>query len=411
MTDPGIKDALSWIDDQHQDLVDRLVAWSAINSGSHNGDGLRKMGTEVAEAFSVLGAEYRKQETAPGQRVASDGSLEPVPHGPVHIFSKRPTANRRVLLTGHLDTVFAAEHPFQSPRFLDENTLNGPGAADMKGGLLVMLTALEALEKSGLGGAIGYDVLINSDEEIGSMGSAPMLVELAATADFGLTYEPALADGTLAGARKGSGNFTLLVRGRAAHAGRDFDKGRNAVTKLAAMIGELDDLNRKLDDVTINAAIIEGGGAINVVPDLAICRFNVRVMNDQDAATFGGKLDELLARHGEDEGISCELHGGFNRPPKPLSTANQRLFEILATVGAELDLEISWQPTGGCCDGNNLAAAGLANIDSLGVRGGHIHSEREYALVDSLTERAKLSALMLMKYAAGEFSLKDEEAS
>ena len=409
--DPAIKDALAWIDDQHRSLVERLVAWSAINSGSHNGAGLKAMGAEVTAAVRVLQADYQEIKTAPGRRVASDGSLEPVAHGPVHLFSKRPRAKRRVLLTGHLDTVFAADHPFQEPKFLDENTLNGPGAADMKGGLLVMLTALRALEKSGLGERLGYDVLVNSDEEIGSHGSAPVLVEMAAKADFGLTFEPALADGTLAGARKGSGNFTLVVRGRAAHAGRDFEHGRNAVTKLAAMIGELDELNEKLDGVTLNAALIEGGSAINVVPDLAICRFNVRVRDDQGAAAVAGELEKLLARHRGRDGISCELHGGFSRPPKPLSAANRRLFEILAGVGAELDLEISWRPTGGCCDGNNLAAAGLPNIDSLGVRGGHIHSQREYALVDSLTERAKLSALMLMKYAAGEFSLEDEEAS
>lgn len=409
--DPAIKDALAWIDDRQASLVERLVAWSAINSGSHNRAGLKAMGAEVSAAFSVLGADYREIATPPGRRVAPDGSLEPVAHGPVHLFSKRPGADRRVLLTGHLDTVFAADHPFQEPGFLDDNTLNGPGAADMKGGLLVMLTALEALEKSGLGQRLGYDVLVNSDEEIGSHGSASLLVEMAAKADFGLTYEPALADGTLAGARKGSGNFTLVVRGRAAHAGRDFEQGRNAVTKLAAMIGELDGLNNKFEGVNVNPALLEGGSAVNVVPDLAICRFNVRVTDEGQAAAVAGELEKLLARHSGDDGISCELHGGFNRPPKPLSAANRRLFGILAGVGAELDLEISWRPTGGCCDGNNLAAAGLANIDSLGVRGGHIHSPREYALVDSLTERAKLSALMLMKYAAGEFSLKDQEAS
>ena len=411
MTDPAIKDALAWIDDQQQQMVDRLVAWSAINSGSHNGAGLKAMGAEVSEAFSVLGADYRVEATAPGQQVAADGSLEPVPFGSVHIFSKRTKANRRVLLTGHLDTVFAVDHPFQRPEFLDQNKLNGPGAADMKGGLLVMLTALQALERSGLGERLGYDVLINSDEEIGSHGSARFLVEMAARADFGLTYEPALADGTLAGARKGSGNFTLVVRGRSAHAGREFDKGRNAVVRLAAMIGELDDLNNQLDDVTLNAALIEGGRAVNVVPDLAICRFNVRVSSDADVALVKVALEQLLARHHDQAGITCELHGGFSRPPKPLSPANLRLFEILAAIGAELDLDIRWKPTGGCCDGNNLAAAGLPNIDSLGVRGGNIHSEREYALVDSLTERAKLSALMLMKYAAGEFSLGDKKGN
>lgn len=404
-----IGDTLSWIDDRQEALVERLVEWSAINSGSHNMEGLAEMGQEVVDAFSVLGAEHEEIETEPGERMASNGRLEAVPHGPVHIFSKRPGAARRVLLTGHLDTVFGAGHPFQEPRFLDQTKLNGPGAADMKGGILVMLTALEALEKSGLAEGLGYDVLINSDEEIGSLGSAPHLVEYAQRADFGLTYEPALADGTLAGARKGSGVFTLVVRGRAAHAGREYEKGRNAVAKLSAVICELDALNEKLAGVTVNAAVIEGGSAVNVVPDLALCRFNVRVVDTEDMERVRSEMDRMIGRHNETDGFTVELHGAFGRPPKVLSAANEKLFEILAGIGRELDLDIQWKPTGGACDGNNLAAAGLPNIDSLGVRGGLIHSDREFALVDSLAERAKLSALMLMRYASGAFSLSGKE--
>lgn len=407
---PAYKDALRWIDGQKDAMVERLLAWSAINSGSGNLPGLRKMGRVVAEAFAVLGAEQGIIDPEPGEEVAADGSLQPVHFGPVHVFSKRPEANRRVLLTGHMDTVFGPDHAFQTPRFLDENTINGPGAADMKGGLLVMLTALRALERSGLGGALGYDVIVNGDEEIGSEGSNPVLVETARAADFGMTFEPALADGTLAGQRKGSGNFVIVVRGAAAHSGRDFEAGRNAVVRLAAIITELHALNGTIGGLTVNPAIIEGGTATNIVPDLAICRLNVRMDTMAEQDELLAALNEITARHDRTEGFSVELHGSFSRPPKQLSPANRKLFEVLKGIGAELDIEVKWRATGGCCDGNNLAAAGLANIDTLGVRGGLIHSAGEFALIDSFTERAKLSALMLMKYAAQEFEIENQEA-
>lgn len=135
------------------------------------------------------------------------------------------------------------------------------------------------------------------------------------------------------------------------------------------------------------------------MPDLCISRFNIRLEQVDDEAWCQQHLDRLLADINARDGISIELHGGFGRKPKKLSGANQKLFELARDCGAELGMSISWLPTGGCCDGNNLAAAGIPNIDTLGVRGGKIHSSDEYMHVSSLTERAKLSALILMKLA------------
>ncbi|GER08056.1 hypothetical protein GCM10007972_10050 [Iodidimonas muriae] len=395
--------SLDWIDRQQKAMVRQVEAWSCVNSGSHNLPGLADMGAKVTEAFSALGGNFESIALPPSSHVTPSGDLEPLPLGPVYRFQKRPDAKRRVLLTGHLDTVFAKDSPFQVPRWLDDTLLNGPGVADMKGGLIVMLHALLAVERSGLADDLGWEVLISSDEEIGSIGSAAILTERAPHAHIGLTYEPALADGTLAGARKGSGNFSIVVRGRAAHAGRAFHEGRNAVVALAEVIAALDGLNGQREGVTVNPAVISGGAAPNIVPDMAVLRVNARVKTHEDARWVEQALEEIRTRISSREGYDLMVHGGFNRPPKPISGANQALFDVVARCGDALGLKVAYQATGGCCEGNNLAAAGLPNVDTLGVRGGKIHSSDEFVLVDSFAERAKLSAVIMLGFAQGHF--------
>ena len=222
---------------------------------------------------------------------------------------------------------------------------------------------------------------------------------------LGLVFEPSLPDGTLVSARKGSGNFTIVARGRAAHAGRDFDKGRNAIVHLAEAISQIFALNGIRESVTINPAKIEGGGALNVVPDLAIMKFNVRMGDESEQKWLQSEIGKIIAELNKKEGLQLELHGGFTRPPKIITPAIKKLQQMIEECGNDLGHKISWKATGGCCDGNNLAAAGLANIDTLGVRGDNIHSDQEYMLIESLTERAKLSALLLMKIASGEVAI------
>ena len=403
------EDILNWIDEVQPEMVDLVQKWSKINTGTLNIEGIKTFGQVIEAAFSVLGARLTIHSLPDGEKVADDGTLVSVQYGPLYHFSKRPEANRRVLLTGHLDTVFGHDHAFQTPRFLDENTLNGPGVADMKGGIIVMLKALEAFERFEGRQNIGYDILLSSDEETGSLASAPFLSKFAKRANFGMTYEPALADGTLAGDRKGSGNFTIVVEGKSAHAGREIHLGRNAVVALSKIIIKLESLNGQKADLTLNPASIKGGVANNVVPDMALLHFNIRVGNADEKDWLIDQIEGILENANQQDGINAKLHGGFNRPPKKLTSNNVRLFEVLKECGAELDIGISWQPTGGCCEGNNLAAVGLPNIDTLGVRGGKIHSGEEFVLINSFAERAKLSALLLMKYASGDFEMTPEK--
>ena len=394
--------ALDQIDERQTDMVRTVEAWSRVNSGSGNAAGLLEMEKLILEAFEPLGAEVELIQLADGERVNDVGEVERVKNGrSIRIF-KRPEANRKVLMTGHTDTVFAVDHSFQTPVWLDDNVLNGPGVADMKGGIIVILNALKAFETTPLASSVGWEVLLSPDEETGSLASGPLLAERAETADIGLTYEPALADGTLAGARKGSGNYTLIVNGKAAHAGREFHNGRNAVVKLSGLIAELAALTDGRPELTVNPAVIEGGVAPNVVPDLAMCKFNVRLKEPEDAVWFESELAKIVSEANKEDGFTVKLHGGINRPPKAISDANQKLMDAIKACGLELGIDINYVPTGGCCEGNNLAAAGLPNVDTLGVRGGMIHSAEEFVCADSFSERAKLSALILMAFASGQ---------
>jgi glutamate carboxypeptidase len=301
-----------------------------------------------------------------------------------------------------MDTVYGADHPFQRLEWLGAKVLRGPGVADMKGGLAVLLAALRAVETSPLAARFGYEVVINSDEEVGSPGSAALLTQAARGKTAALTYEPsALPDGTLAGVRPGSGNFSLRVKGRSAHAGRDPENGRNALVAAADLALRLSRARRL--GLSVNPAKIDGGGPNNVVPDHAVLRVNMRPRTPQDQAEAQALLDAAIAAVAAEHDVQIHAHGGWGRPPKPLDARAEALFGLVKRCGAELGQPIAWRDTGGVCDGNNLAACGVPAVDTMGVRGGAIHSPDEYLIVESLAERAQLSALTILRLASGEY--------
>lgn len=375
--------------------------WAAINSGTGNLAGLAELAGELSHAFSTLPGDVQLVDPAPTIAIDAAGREIEKTHGRHLVVRVRPNAERRLLLTGHMDTVFPADHPFQAVTRIDADTLNGPGTADMKGGIAVILHALSAFEAMPGAARMGYDVMINSDEETGSLSSSALIAELAQGKFAALTYEPsALPDGTLAHARGGTGNYSVVIRGRSAHAGRNPGDGRNAIVAAAALVIGLTRL--QAEDITINPARIEGGSANNVVPDLAVVRFNVRPRTSAAMARFGGQLARLCAQIAQQHEVAVQNHGGVTRPPKPVDATAQRLFDLVRDCGAELGQTIGWQPSGGVCDGNNIAACGVPVVDTMGVRGGQIHSAEEYMIVPSLAERAALSALVLSRLASGD---------
>lgn len=380
-------------------MLDQVQAWSTINSGSRNLAGLGRMASLYADAFSPLG-DVVLVDAAPVDAMAADGTTHMLSHGRNLHLAVRPEAPVQLLLTGHMDTVYEADHRFQAVDWREEGVLRGPGVADMKGGIAVMLAALKAVEASPLVSRVGYEVVINSDEEVGSPGSAALIALAARGKHAGLIYEPAaLPDGTLAGARPGSGNFSVRVEGRSAHAGRNPEDGRNAVVAAAALAVRLAEASG--DGLTVNPARVDGGGPNNVVPDHAVLRINMRPVTAKDEARAMALLRAAMADIATAHDVTLSLHGGFGRPPKPMTPASAGLFELVRSCGADLGQTIAWRHSGGVCDGNNIAACGVPVVDTMGVRGGAIHSADEYLIVKSLAERAALSVLTIMRLVEG----------
>lgn len=379
-------------------MLRQVELWAEINSGSANLSGLKLIAGTLAECFSALPGELRLLDPAPVSAVEPDGKVREIGHGQNLHLKVRGDAPVQLLFTGHMDTVYGADHPFQSLHWKQDGVLGGPGVADMKGGLAVMLAALKAVEASPLASRIGYEVVINSDEEIGSPGSAALLAEAARGKRAALTYEPAaLPDGTLAGARPGSGNISFVVSGRSAHAGRNPEDGRNAVVAAADLALRLNRL--KNSRLSVNVAKVDGGGPNNVVPDHAVLRVNLRPADLPEQARAQSGVEAAVASVRTEHDVGIHVHGGFGRPPKPLTPEAEQLFGLVKRAGADLGQPIAWQPSGGVCDGNNIAACGVPVVDTMGVRGGKIHSMEEYLIVESLAERAALSALTILRLA------------
>ncbi|KQN40724.1 hypothetical protein ASG37_02770 [Sphingomonas sp. Leaf407] len=378
-------------------MLRSVERWVAVNSGTRNLPGLATMAGLLTDAFAILPGELTLVDPAPVDAVEPDGRVRAIEHGRHLLLRVRPQAACRMLFTGHMDTVYGVDHPFQEARYSEPAVLNGPGAADMKGGLAVLLAALGAIERGGPPTDFGYDVVVNSDEETGSFASAALIEAHAVGKVAAFTYEPALPDGTLAGARGGTGNFSLTVTGRSAHAGRNPEEGRNAVVAAA-------DLALRLaaeggPGLAVNPARIDGGGPNNVVPDHAVLRVNFRPKAAADIARADAAIDRIIAEVAEERDVAISRHGSFNRPPKPIDREAAKLFALVQATGSDLSIPIAWRDTGGVCDGNNIAAQGVAVIDTMGVRGGAIHSPDEYMIVDSLAERAALSAVAISRIA------------
>ncbi|WP_437186842.1 hydrolase [Planctomicrobium sp. SH668] len=398
------KKQLSWIRAQQEEMCDQLRIWAGINSGSFNPIGLAALAGSVFQEFTSIGETLSLIESTQHEFVDAHGEVEQVPLGKNLHATTRPDAPYQVLLAIHMDTVYGVESPFQSVELIDANTLRGPGVADAKGGLVVLLFALRAFERyvahSG-NYQLGWEVIINSDEEIGSPGSTELFRQAAERVDWGLLFEPSLSDGNLVSSRKGSGSFSIIAHGRSSHSGRDFHYGINAVVAAAEASVQLHQLTGLWEGMTLNVARIDGGGASNVVPGVSVIRLNIRYEDTAHEPEILSAIHTILGRVSEKSGVQFQLHGRFTAPPKLLDAGTEAMLQEFKQCGESLEMELSWHPTGGTCDGNRLAAFGVPCVDSLGVQGGMIHSDQEYVRLSSLTERAQLTAMFLAQLADG----------
>lgn len=375
-------------------LRELLVSWANINSGSDHVAGLERMRTALAVEFAALaGAEVAAVPltgtTAQALRVR-----------------QRPQAPTQILLSGHYDTVYGAGHPFQSCEQPDAATLRGPGVADMKGGLVVMLAALREFEQAPQKTSVGWEVLLTPDEETGSVASRPVLEAAAPRFRFALVFEPARENGDLVESRKGTGIFTITCHGRSAHAGRDAAAGRNAIVALSEYLVATSTIPEDFPGVLLNVGSVRGGGVVNVVPDFATAELGARIARAADAEAVRARLQALAAPLNAREGFRLEISGQFNRLPLEPNPTSAALFDGWCACGRELGVApFSWAHVSGGSDANLLSAAGLPCLDGLGPVGGALHTSGEYIRLPSLVERSRIAARFLMKLAAGEIAL------
>jgi len=387
------------IKDSYKHMIVQLHEWCGINSGTENLHGQQQMRNIITQAFSPIADEIITYQLPPITQINMAGDTIMQTYGDALYIRKRPCLKKRVLLSGHMDTVYTENDAFQHLTYMTENILRGPGVADMKGGLIIMLQALRNFEQLPCAKQLGWDVFINADEEIGSLASQHLFTEVAPLCQTALVYEPAMPGGFLAKNRKGSGKFTLIAEGKAAHVGRAFHDGRNAICYLAEAISAIHALNYQQDNVHINVGKIAGGSALNIVPDKAVAKLDVRITNADDATWVHNKIDNIINKM-QCDGYKLTLHGNFHRPVKKINQAHEHLFTRVQNIAKSLGITLKWKDSGGCCDGNNLAMLGLPTLDTLGVCGGDIHTPNEFVLLDSLVERTALSTLLLEELAS-----------
>ncbi len=389
--------AMQYLEQNQQQMLDLTIKLAEINSGTFNIAGVNAVAEVMRQEMSNLNCEHISMPVAAYQLIDQHGESVELPLGNVHRFWKRPEAPMQVLIVGHMDTVFSPEHKFQLTKRVGGDILHGPGVADMKGGLTILLWALRAFEQLPQAANIGWEVLLNADEEIGSPGSAEIIGFRAKHYKVGFVFEPAMDEkGTLAAARKASGTFTFIMRGREAHAGRNFHEGRNAICKMAEVISKINALNGMRDEVTINVGFIHGGEAVNVVPGCCVCKVNVRIPQNDDAHWVTAQFNNIVHEFNVTADYKLEMRGKFYSEPKKMDGITTSLYNLVHDVGVKLGQDITWQPSGGTSDGNHLSEHGLPNVDTLGVRGGKIHSAQEFLIVPSLVERAKLFTNILV---------------
>jgi glutamate carboxypeptidase len=331
-----------------------------------------------------------------GRRMAPFGALtvETIEgYGPM-LRLRRPGAGHRVMLIGHLDTVWPVESWPELWRE-DGGVLRGPGVYDMKGGLLFILELLRHLDASGAAHP-SLDVLITPDEEVGSIASGPRICEIAAENDLALVLEPSSLDGVIKLARKGSGEFRLTIHGRSAHQGVEPEAGVNALVEASHQITRLLAVEAPERGTTIGPNVLHAGTASNMVADRAELLVDVRAWTADEQQ----RIDDAIA--GLEpvlDGARLELSGGWNRPPLEPTPVSMAVFERAREIGRGLGLELEWARWGGSSDGNLAAAAGTPTVDGLGPIGEGSHQRTECVVVDALPARMALFAELVTSLA------------
>jgi glutamate carboxypeptidase len=385
---PALSDLHARVTDRVPAYLDDLEQLVNIDCGSYTPDGVNRVADLVGARLAGLGAEVERMGggTAPDGRQLGD-----------LVVGRLSGTGPRVLLIGHMDTVFdpgtAAARPFR----VEGDRALGAGVSDMKGGLLAGLAALAVLDAADHRPTATF--VANPDEEIGSPFSGPVIRQLAGEHDVALVLECARANGAIVSARKGIADLVVTIRGRAAHAGVEPEKGRSAILAGARLVEALDALNGRWPTVTCNVGVIAGGTRPNVVAETCRLEVDLRAANGAEFAAATAAMTELLTTTAVPD-TSAEHIITASHPPMEKSPATARLVELAVGIAGELGFELRDAATGGASDANTTAAAGLPTLDGLGPIGGDDHAPPEWLDLGSVVPRTALLAGLIAR--AGE---------
>ncbi|MFN8383287.1 MAG: M20 family metallopeptidase [Anaerolineales bacterium] len=361
------------------DMKSLLKKFVETESPSHDREAVNRVGVLVAEEARRLGAQV---EVISNQETGN------------HVIARWGSGKGSILLLCHMDTVFPlgtlAKMPFREAN----GKIFGPGTLDMKAGIVICLAAIEELRNAG-GLNRPVTLLCTSDEEIGSHTSREWIEKLAQESSAVFVFEPALVDGSLKTWRKGGGGYRITVKGRAAHAGGDHEKGRNAIEEMAHQILAIQKLTDYTRQTTLNVGVITGGTVSNVVPDESFIEVDVRVMQPGEWERIEAEMNKLKPVL---DGTSLHISGHYNRPPMPFDNTMSATFEKAKSIATGIGMELKAGGTGGASDGNFVAPFRIPVLDGMGAIGEGYHSEREFIFADSLEQKRNLLVALLREW-------------
>ena len=390
-----------WIAGQQDVMLRDLREIVEINSGTLNVEGIDQVREILKTTLAELGFETR---TVVGGKVTSltckGGDIQFADH---LIATLNNGTGKRLLLNGHLDTVFPADSQFRHLRIIGD-TLIGPGVSDMKGGLIAMVYALKALNAAGQLDDARLTVLLNSDEEMGSLGSRSLVEELAREHDVGLVFEGS-SQNKLTRHRKGLGQARLVVTGRAAHAGNAHERGMSAIHELSHKIIEIEQLTDYDLKTTVNVGLVKGGEARNTISPCAEAYVDLRYPDNDLGHHLVREIKRVAAiEHTRNDRLGesprTELWIKLHRPAKPVHPDSDALISLTMGISTELGQPLGTRYSGGGTDGSLMQAVGLPTIDSVGPDGKGDHSPREQSSISSLVIRTKVVAVLLSRLIA-----------
>jgi len=368
--------------------LDDLKTIVNIDSGTYTKAGIDRVGSYLQERFQAFGfsTHVDKQEDYGNHLIATHrGKTQ---NGP------------RILLIGHIDTVFsegeAERRPFTIVQQNGKRIATGPGVLDMKSGVLIGVYGLHLLIDAQEDTYSSVTFLCNSDEEVGSPSSRPIVQELAQQSDAVLVLEPGRAEGTVVSSRKGCGQYRVEVHGLSAHAGVEPQKGRNAILELSYQVQKMQALNGTIPGATLSVGIIRGGERTNVVPDYAYFDMDVRTSDQAGLEALEAAMRKVTTQNML-QGTRITLSGSMLVKPFERSKYNAQLVDLAKEAGSELGLKIQDVGSGGACDANTSAAMGVPTLDGLGAGGGLAHNPGEYIELDYLPTRIALVAGLVKK--------------